>query len=101
MLFDIKSDNVILEQPKRLILALNVMAIRDRCHANKSKQTTSLAGFDVAPPIGVASRSHDVTFFIGKYLHFSKTSLDEPLDVHLCSYFHEQHCVTRRDVIQT
>ena len=35
------------------------------------------------------------------YLHFSKTSLDEPLDVYLCSYFHEQHCVTRRDVIQT
>ena len=35
------------------------------------------------------------------YLHFSKTFLDEPLDVHLCSYFHEQHCVTRRDVIQT
>ena len=35
------------------------------------------------------------------YLHFSKTSLDEPLDVHLYSYFHEQHCVTRRDVIQT
>ena len=34
-------------------------------------------------------------------LHFSKTSLDEPLDVHLCSYFHEQHCVTRREVIQT
>ena len=39
--------------------------------------------------------------YICKYLHFSKTSLDEPLDVHLCSYFHEQHCVTRRDVIQT
>ena len=39
--------------------------------------------------------------FIEKYLHFSKTSLDEPLDVHLCSYFHEQNCVTRRDVIQT
>ena len=39
--------------------------------------------------------------FIDVYLHFSKTSLDEPLDVHLCSYFHEQHCVTRRDVIQT
>ena len=39
--------------------------------------------------------------FIPLYLHFSKTSLDEPLDVHLCSYFHEQHCVTRRDVIQT
>ena len=29
-----------------------------------------------------------------KYLHFSKPSLDEPLDVHLCSYFHEQHRVT-------
>ena len=27
--------------------------------------------------------------FTVKYLHFSKTSLDEPLDVHLCSYFHE------------
>ena len=42
-----------------------------------------------------------VTVFMIKYLHFSKTSLDEPLDVHLCSYFHEQHCVTRRYVIQT
>ena len=31
-----------------------------------------------------------------KYLHFSKTSLDEPLHVHLYSYFHEQHRVTRR-----
>ena len=30
------------------------------------------------------------------YLYFSKTSLDEPLDVYLCSYFHEQHRVTRR-----
>ena len=30
----------ILEQPTRQILALNVMAIRDRRHANKSKQTT-------------------------------------------------------------
>ena len=39
--------------------------------------------------------------FIAQYLHFSKTSLDEPLDVHLCTYFHEQHCVTRHDVIQT
>ena len=37
---------------------------------------------------------------IKEYLHFSKTSLDEPLDVHLCSYFHEQHCVTRRDITQ-
>ena len=42
-----------------------------------------------------------LSIFILEYLHFSKTSLDEPLDVHLCSYFHEQHCVTRRDVIQT
>ena len=31
-----------------------------------------------------------------EYLHFSKTSLDEPLDVHLFSYFHELHRVTRR-----
>ena len=53
-----------LEQPKRLIFALNVMAIRDRRHANKSKRTTSLSGFDVAPPIGVASGSHDLMFFI-------------------------------------
>ena len=66
MLFEIKSDNVILEQPKRLIFALNVTAIRDRRHNNKSKQTKSLAGFDVAPPIGVASRSCDLMFFIGK-----------------------------------
>ena len=36
-----------------------------------------------------------------KYLHCSKTSLDELLDVHLYSYFHEQYCVTRRDDIQT
>ena len=34
--------------------------------------------------------------FSYEYLHFSKTSLDEPLDVHLCSYIHEQHRVTRR-----
>ena len=39
-----------------------------------------------------------VTGFVIIYLHFSKTSLDEPLDVHLCSYFHEQHWVTRRHV---
>ena len=38
---------------------------------------------------------------LNEYLHFSKTSLDEPIDVHLCSYFHELHCVTLRDVIQT
>ena len=60
MFFDIKSDNVILEQPKRQIFALNVMAIRDQRHVNKSKQTTSLVGFDVAPPIDVASRSRDL-----------------------------------------
>ena len=50
MLFDIKSDDVILEQPKRQIFALNVMTIRDR------RPETSPPGFDVAPPIGVASR---------------------------------------------
>ena len=38
-------DNVILEQPKRQIFAPNVMAIRDQRHANKNKQTTSLALF--------------------------------------------------------
>ena len=65
MLFDIKL-NVILEQPKCQIFALNVMAIRDRRHTNKSKQITSLAGFDVALPIGVASRSRDFMLFIGK-----------------------------------
>ena len=51
-----------MEQPKRQIFAPNVMAIRDQRHDNKSKQTTSLAGFDVAPPIGVASRSRDSVF---------------------------------------
>ena len=66
MLFDFKTDNVILDQPKRQTFALNVMAIGDRLHANKSKQTTSLAGFDVAPPEGVASRSRDLMFFTGK-----------------------------------
>ena len=53
MLFDIKSEvNVIFEQPKRHVFAHNVMAIRDQRHVNKSKskQTTALAGFDVAPP---------------------------------------------------
>ena len=44
----------------------NVMAILDQHHYNKSKQTTSLAGFDVALLIGVASRSRDFMFFIGK-----------------------------------
>ena len=53
---------VILEQ-------LTVMAIRDRRHVNKSKQTTSLSGFDVAPPIGEASRSRDLMFFIGNEEH--------------------------------
>ena len=44
----------------------NVMAIRELRDDNMSKQTTSLAGFDVALPIGVASRSRDLMFFIGK-----------------------------------
>ena len=61
MLFDIKSD--FWEQPKCQIFALNVMTIRDRRKANKSKQTTSLAAFYVAPPIGVAYRSRDLMFF--------------------------------------
>ena len=70
--------NVILEQPKRLMFALNVMAIRDLRHANKSKQTASLAGFDIALSIGVASRSHDLHVFhremknIKKYLYLGR-----------------------------
>ena len=40
--------------------------------------------------------SRDTMLFMEVYLHFSKTSLDEPLDVHLCSYFHEQHRVSQR-----
>ena len=63
MLSDIKSDmNIILEQPKRQIFEINVMAIRDQRHANKSKQTTSMVGFDVAPPMCVASISCDNVF---------------------------------------
>ena len=70
MLFDIKSElNVILEQLKHLIFALNFMAIRDRSHAKKSKQTTSLVGFDVASPVGVASRSRDLMFSLGTEEH--------------------------------
>ena len=60
MLFD--NHDVILEQPKREIIALNAMTIRDRRHANKNKQITSLVGFDVARPIGVASRSRVLMF---------------------------------------
>ena len=53
-----------MEQPKRQILEPNVMTIRDQRHDYKKKQTTSLAGFDVTPLIGVASRSRDLMFFI-------------------------------------
>ena len=45
------------------------MMICDRRHANKSKQTTSLAAFDIAPPIGVASRSCDLIFLLGNEEH--------------------------------
>ena len=69
MLFYIKSNDVNLEQPKRQIFALNVMTIRDRRHANKSKQTMSVAGFDVGPPIGVVSRSRDLMFSLGNEEH--------------------------------
>ena len=51
-IFDIKWD--LNEQPKCLmsnLFALNIMVIRYR-HANKSKQTTTLAAFDVATPTG-------------------------------------------------
>ena len=62
MLFDIKSDL----PPKPQIFAPNVMAICDKRHDKKSKQTKSLAGVDVVSPIGVASRSGYLMFFIGK-----------------------------------
>ena len=42
------------EQPRGGTPALNVKAIRDRRHANVSKQRTLLADVDVAPPHGVA-----------------------------------------------
>ena len=42
------------EQPKCLISAFNVIVIRDKRHANVSKQTKLLAGVDVPPPNGVA-----------------------------------------------
>ena len=49
-IFCIKSDITYgLEQPKRQISALNVMAIRVKRHANVSKQATLLDGFDVSP----------------------------------------------------
>ena len=38
-----------MEQPKRQISALNVMAIRVQRHANVSKQATLLDGLDVSP----------------------------------------------------
>ena len=50
-IFLIKSDIMeVSEQPKCQLSALNVMAICDQRHANVSKQTTLLAGDDVAPP---------------------------------------------------
>ena len=42
------------EQPRGGTHALNVKAIRDRRHANVSKQRTLLADVDIAPPHGVA-----------------------------------------------
>ena len=67
-------------QPRRQDFVLNVMAIRNRLHANMSIQTTSLAGSDVAPPMGVAydyvtfqcfhremKNTKDDTFIYGEY----------------------------------
>ena len=42
------------EQPRGGAPAFKVKAIRDRRHANVSKQRTLLADVDVAPPHGVA-----------------------------------------------
>ena len=43
-----------LGQPRGENPALNIMAIRDRRHANVSKQRTLLVDVDVAPPQGAA-----------------------------------------------
>ena len=56
------------------IFAPNVMAIRDQRHDNMSIQTTSLAGFDVAP-LGGASGSRDLMFFIGKWRILSSKAI--------------------------
>ena len=42
----------VLEQQRGRTPALNVMAIRDQCHANVSKQSTLLTDVDDAPPQG-------------------------------------------------
>ena len=42
------------EQPRGETQAFNVMAIRDKCHSNVSKQRTLLVDVDVAPPQGAA-----------------------------------------------
>ena len=44
----------VLEQPEGGTPALNIMAIRDQCHANVSKQRTLLADANVAPHHGLA-----------------------------------------------
>ena len=46
-----------------------VMTIRDRRHANMSKQRTSLVGFNVSLSIGVFSRDHMTMFFIENEEH--------------------------------
>ena len=53
-IFDIKSDLRVSKKPKHQIFTLNFIAMRDRRHTNRRKQTKSLADNDVAPPIGLA-----------------------------------------------
>ena len=101
-----------LEQPKRQILTLNVMAIRVQRHANVSKQATLLDGVDVTTlkwrvygcglnrfvhegmntisnvKVHLKTRSGNVNIL--KYLHFHCESLNEPLHLRCGSYLHEQ-----------
>ena len=96
-----------LEQPKRQIFTLNVMAIRVQRHANVSKQATLLDGVVVTTvkwrvygcglnrfvhegmnTISNVDSQWKYNIFI--YLHFHCESLNEPLHLRCGSYLHEQ-----------
>ena len=52
-IFRIKSNlTEVFEKPRSGTPALNVLAIRDQCHPNISKQNTLVPDTDVAPPHG-------------------------------------------------
>ena len=63
-----RSDVYLVNGSSKLESVNRVHEIGEKSHSlldHPRKQATSLAGFD-APPIDVASRSHDLMFFIGK-----------------------------------